>query len=327
MRSRLARSLAAIWYRDRPPPLLLRGLSRVYSGYVRKRLVRPTRVPPVPVIVVGNLTAGGSGKTPVVAALVRMLQTVGHHPAVISRGYGGAEPDAALAVGPGSSSSEVGDEALELHRLLGCPVWVCRRRARALDAAVAAGADVVVSDDGLQHVALARSFEICVVDGRRGFGNGWPLPAGPLRQDPERLEQVDLVLVKQRPGDAEPQPPALGFTLEPAGLEAFDPAPGSAPIPEPGQRVDAVAGIADPDSFFRQLEQAGFDVVAHPLVDHQRPDPAWLQSLDGPVIITAKDAARLERAVRTDLFIWKIAARLPDEALQQVAGHVRKFGS
>lgn len=327
MRARLARSLKAIWYRDRPPPLVLRGLSRVYSGYVRNRLVRPTRMPPVPVIVVGNLTAGGSGKTPVVAALVRMFQQSGLQPAVLSRGYGGTEPDSAMAVQPSSRASEVGDEALELHRAVGCAVWVCRFRARALDAAVAAGADVIVSDDGLQHVALPRSFEICVIDGRRGFGNGWSLPAGPLRQDPSRLEQVDLVLVKQGKGDPPPEPPALGFMLESTGLQPFDPSQEDEPLPAPGRRVDALAGIADPASFFRQLEQAGYALRCHSLVDHEPVDPAWLASLAGPVVMTAKDAARIGQAARSDLFVWPVVARLPDEALRRVLDHVREFNA
>lgn len=328
MRNRIARRLTDIWYSSEPPPRLLRLASSLYARAVRERLRRPSRKPSCPVIVVGNIVAGGSGKTPVVAALAASLGNAGHAVSIISRGYGGQPGLRPVRVEPGSTAAEVGDEALELHAVTGRPVWVCRKRDQALEAALADGAQVVLSDDGLQHRALPRSFEICVVDARRGLGNGFLLPAGPLRQPADRLETVDMVLVKHLSCSAETGPPERGaaFELETGELEAIR---GATRPPRPPTTIDALAGIADPEGFFELLEQRGFQLRRHPLVDHQPITGEMLAELPGPVVMTVKDSMRLPRPAmdqrRDDLFVLPVRARLPQQVLQSVADHVREF--
>jgi len=344
----IARRLNELWYSNARPPRLLRAAAAVYARIVRSRLVRPVARPPCPVIVVGNLVAGGSGKTPVVAALAESLADDGFAVSIISRGYGGKRGGEPVRVGPDSLAGRVGDEALELFDRTGRPVWVCRRRAAALEAAHADGADVVLSDDGLQHVRLPRSLEICVIDARRGFGNGFCLPAGPLRQPVARLKTVDMVLVK-RAGDpyadddgagaddngagdgrtrdnASGAVPGTPFRLERGRLRALQ---YGRPPPEPPAAIDALAGIADPESFFEMLSAMGFGVRRYPLVDHQPITPAMLDELPGPVIMTEKDAARLPQSLVNDrrnaIFVLPVRAALPNAVLQRVTGHVREF--
>lgn len=326
MRARLARRIDRLWYTPGRPPAPLALLERVYRRLIRKRANRPVARPPCPVIVVGNVVAGGSGKTPVVAAIVRELGRAGLRAAVVSRGYGSSAGTGPVHVEPDAPAADVGDEALELARG-GIEVWVGSRRDRALEAARAAGAEVVVSDDGLQHEALPRSFEVCVIDGKRGFGNGHLLPAGPLRQPLERLQQVDMILIKRSSTgeEADGLPEGLPFGLVPGDLVPAD--PGSAgPAPVPGDELDAVAGIADPAGFFATLSGLGFRVRPHALADHQPIESRWLAGLAGPVVMTAKDRARTGARVRSDAFVLPVRAELPDAAVQRILEHVREFG-
>ncbi|MDT8449217.1 MAG: tetraacyldisaccharide 4'-kinase [Wenzhouxiangellaceae bacterium] len=325
MRRRLAQRLERIWYGSQPAPPWLAAAEAIYRAFAGRRIARPHKPPPCPVVVVGNLVAGGSGKTPVVAALAEYLTRAGLAVAIVSRGYGGREPLWPMRVTAASTASAVGDEALELFGKTGLPVWVCARRARALRRAVRGGADVVLSDDGLQHAALRRSFEICVVDGRRAFGNRRLLPAGPLRQPLARLDTVDLVLVKRTPNDPGHDLPGTEFWLQPRGLRLVAATGGQ--VPEPPQAVDAVAGIADPVPFFEQLEASGFIVRRHPLVDHEPLRDEFLAGLVGPIVMTAKDAVRLGPVMRTDIYALDVHARLPQPVLDQVLAHVREFSA
>lgn len=319
---KLARKLTETWYSSKPPPRALRAAAGLYRGVARRRLQRPTAIPPCPVIVVGNLVAGGSGKTPVVAALAEALSDAGFAVSIISRGYGGNSGDQPVRVGPDSIAARVGDEALELFRRTGRPVWVCRRRAAALEAALEDGAEVVLSDDGLQHVELARSFEICVIDGRRGFGNGYCLPAGPLRQPVARLETVDMVLIKNAGDEVAAGLEGDRFRLESGELRALR---DGIPPPEPPAEIDALAGIADPEPFFETLASSGYRLRRHVLVDHQPITAAMLDELAGPVVMTEKDAMRLPPVARADLFVLPVRARLPASIVQRVTEHVREF--
>lgn len=324
MRRALERYFTGIWYGNARPGVFLRVLSGLYAAWWTKRLVRPASRPPVPVIVVGNLTVGGGGKTPLVIALVRHLADNGRQVAVISRGYGGAEPGKPESVPPDGDPEYYGDEPVLVAQTVRVPVWVCRSRRAALEAALAAGADVVVADDGLQHVAMRRSFEICVVDGVRGLGNRQMVPAGPLRQPLSRIGTVDLVMIK---GGHWQWPKAVRYQLEPVGTSRLD---GSDERPLDkwsGKEVDAVCGIAHPEGFFRLLEEAGIRIRArHCFPDHHRFRSSDLAGLEGPVLVTAKDAvklARLELAV--DVRVVRVAARIPAPAVERIEAHLREF--
>ena len=273
-----------------PLTLLMRVLVRLRQGLYFSGLLRQHTVP-TPVIVVGNVVAGGAGKTPVVMALVRHLQAHGLHPGVISRGYGRATRDC-REVREDSPVGEVGDEPALIRRHTGAPVFVARRRIEAAQTLLRAypQTDVLVSDDGLQHYALARDIEICVFDDR-GTGNGWLLPAGPLREPWPRY--VDLVL---HTGN---RPAFTGYTAQRA-LAAQA-------LRHDGSRVDlttlahddrpllAVAGTARPQNFFDMLQALGLPLsLTIALPDHadyahwQRP-----QDRDYTLLCTEKDALKL----------------------------------
>lgn len=330
MKARLERYLNRVWYASSTPPRLLRALIPLYRAAARRRWVRPAERPSCPVIVVGNITVGGSGKTPVVAALARLLADAGRAPAIISRGYGARGGDAPRAVTPGSDPAVVGDEPIVLARRAGCPVWVGRDRHAALRAARRGGADVVIADDGLQHTRLPRSFEVCVIDGLRGLGNRRLLPAGPLRQPLERLESVDLVLVKHAGRGVREDLPGQVFTVEPGRpyrLGAAVGEPGVFELAGSGE-MDAVCAIGNPDSFFRLLDALDIAFRPHPFPDHHAFGPEDLRSLAGPLIVTEKDAVKLERlAGLPEAWVLPIEARLPAASSEAVLGHVREFGS
>ena len=176
-----------------PPSWLYRGAlalrNRHYDG------PRAVRSAPVPVVSVGNITVGGTGKTPIVSWIAEQLESMGRKPAIVSRGYGGSKSGTSMRVDVDSDAVVVGDEPVLLARRARCPVVVDSDRVRAAQMLVEDGANVIIADDGLQHLRMHRDFEICVVDGERGFGNRRLLPAGPLRESPERLQTVDQVLI------------------------------------------------------------------------------------------------------------------------------------
>lgn len=294
------RSLSEAWYGSAPAPWWSRMLEPLYRSAVLLRRTayrrgwRASGHPGKPVIVVGNLTAGGAGKTPLVAWLVLAMRARGLHPAIISRGYGGAEPSRPHRVSGGDDPSFSGDEPLLLAGLTDCPVWICRDRLAAARAAVQAGADVIVADDGLQHYRLQRDFEVVVIDAERGFGNGRCLPAGPLRESAARLEEADFVICN----GAGPHCPAGGLRMALEGsdavrLESLERRPLVDFRPGP---VHAIAGIGNPERFFRLLEKQGLEIVRHPLPDHGRIPDALLAPADGrAVLMTSKDAVRCAR--------------------------------
>lgn len=326
MRARFERYLTGQWYARRRSPLWLRSLVPLYRAVSARRWRRPLERPPCPVIVVGNITVGGSGKTPVVAALARLLARSGYAPAVISRGYGGRATDQPRAVTASSDPGQVGDEPVLLARRAGCAVWVCRDRRAALQAACAGGADVVLADDGLQHPALPRSYEVCVIDGMRGFGNARLLPAGPLRQPLERLESIDSILVKTggERGD-ESEAAGLPFAVVPGRPYRLG-AQGGVELTVPQAEFDAVCAIGNPESFFALLEALGFRFRRRPFPDHHAFSPEELAQLPGPLIVTEKDAVKLERLDRApETWVLPIEARLPEAVCEAVLEHVREF--
>jgi tetraacyldisaccharide 4'-kinase len=300
--------LVAAWYRPRLTPLTaaLTPFAAVFAvtstlrrALYRSGLIRVQRLP-VPVIVVGNITVGGSGKTPLVAALADELAARGWRPGIVSRGHGrtggGNRADAPRLVGRDSDAEHAGDEPVLLAQS-GLPVAVARDRPAAARALLAAHpeCDVILADDGLQHYRLARDVEIAVIDAARGVGNGWRLPAGPLREAPSRLATVDaLVLLVTDAGAHERWPGAWQMTLAGDTFHRVDaPMLTAAAAAFSGTGVHAVAGIGNPARFFAQLDALGIHAVTHPFRDHHRFAAADLAIAGASAILmTEKDAVK-----------------------------------
>ena len=325
MRRLLENYAARLWLKEQPP-LVWRSLSRIYRLALGKKWQRPDERPSRPVIVVGNLTVGGTGKTPVVMALARQLSSAGYQPAVISRGYGGRPGQDLLRVQPGDDPRRVGDEPALMASSLQVPVWIARRRRLALEAAIESGADAVIADDGLQHADLPRSFEIVVIDGQRGLGNGWLLPAGPLRGPLERLKQADRILIKA-PRTATALPQGGSFELRARALVGLADGRRRDPGHLAGRRVSAVCGIGQPAQFAALLEGLGMQVDLHAFPDHHDYCLSDLDGISGPVVTTAKDAVKLKRlgTLPVPVEVLEIEAVLPSELSADVVDHVRKF--
>lgn len=277
--------------------------------FLRRLLYRlrllPSRAADVPVIVVGNLVAGGAGKTPLALWIAAFLGSKGWSPAIVSRGYGGSaeEPREATIV---SDPAEVGDEPVVLARRSGVPVWVGPDRVQAIAALRRQHPEcnVVILDDGLQHYRLRRDLEIAIVDAR-GFGNGWLLPAGPLREPPSRLRSVDAVITHGAEG-------IQGYAMRLEGTEvhrATDARVRRALKSFAGERVHAVAGIGDPERFFATLRAQGIDVVPHPYPDHHPYRAADLEFGDGgAVVMTEKDAVKCKRFAKPHHWVLPVQA-------------------
>ena len=301
------------WYRRGPVAWLLWPSSLLFRIVVlgRRLLYRvrllPSAHPGIPVIVVGNLTVGGSGKTPLALWVAEFLKGKGWSPAIVSRGYGGsaAGPRAATLA---DDAGQVGDEPIVLSRRSGCPVWVGADRLAVIEALRGQHpeVDVLVLDDGLQHYRLRRDIEIAVVDSR-GFGNGFLLPAGPLREPPRRLRSVDAVVSHQNAR-------VHGFQmfLEGETVHRMTDARERRPVQSfRGQKVHAVAGIGHPERFFLHLTRLGVRVVPHPFADHHRLIPGELDfGDDAPVMMTEKDAVKLRRYGRANWWVLPVTAQL-----------------
>ncbi|RMG28219.1 MAG: tetraacyldisaccharide 4'-kinase [Gammaproteobacteria bacterium] len=315
--------LDRLWYGRRPLAVLaLLPLTALYCTLVtvrrflyRRGLLRRHRLP-VPVVVVGNLAVGGTGKTPLVAALARQLREAGWQPGLVARGYGGRARQWPQQVRPDSDPAVVGDEAVLLARLTGCPMAVGPDRVAAAQALVEhAGVDLVLSDDGLQHLALARDVEIVVVDGIRRHGNRLCLPAGPLREPLRRLRDVDLVVCNGPPGPGEvPMHTRIREAVPLTGGPAR-------PLADfRGRRVHAVAGIGHPERFFGLLRRMGIEVLPHPFPDHHpyRPGDLAFEPPDLPVFMTAKDAVKCRRFAEERMWEIPLEVELDPRILETV---------
>ena len=288
--------LVGLWDKRSRWLLLLTPLSLLYRMIIALRRAAyrlgflKTHSLPVPVIVIGNLAVGGTGKTPLVAWLADRLGQAGYRPGIVARGYGGLATQWPQLVRPDSDPAMVGDEAVMLRRKTGCPMAVGPGRAAAAHALLErSDCDLILSDDGLQHYALHRDIEIAVIDGVRRFGNGLCLPAGPLREPVKRLKQVDLV-VANGPGEAGEYPMDMRLTVvhpvqgggAQRSLNSFR-----------GQSVHAIAGIGNPERFFTALRQAGLRPEEHVFPDHHSFTLADLVFEDDrPVMMTEKDAVK-----------------------------------
>jgi tetraacyldisaccharide 4'-kinase len=305
-----------IWYGRHPARIALlpfswlyRGVSALRRSVYASRLLNVYRAP-VPVIVVGNITVGGTGKTPLVIWIARKLEEYGFKPGIVARGYRGAARSWPQQVRADSDPVAVGDEALVLARRTGLPVAVGPQRSADIAALLKhAGVDIIVCDDGLQHYALARDVEIAVLDGVRRYGNGACLPAGPLREPAARLATVDLLVTNGLAARGEfamrylaTDAHRVGQPLDKVALAEF-----------PAKEVHAVAAIGNPDSFFALLKRNGFRVTQHVFADHHqftREDLAFDDNL--PVIMTEKDAVKCEHFADPRLWYVPIDVELPD---------------
>ena len=300
----LKERVVAAWYEPRPtvaswlawPLSLLFGLVAGWRRALHARGFLPVERLRVPVIVVGNITVGGSGKTPLVIALAEALRERGFHPGIVSRGHGGR--GRVEAVGPDTDPAIAGDEP-PILAAAGFPVWVGPRRAQAGQALLAAhpGCDVIICDDGLQHYALARDVEVCVIDDSRGLGNGLLLPAGPLREPASRLDEVDAVVrlvgEASRGGDGHGGRSTV-MTHEPLPWRNVrDPASTCDGTRFQGAGIHAIAGIGHPQRFFAMLRGLGIAAAEHPFADHH---PFRPEDLDFPgataILMTRKDAVK-----------------------------------
>ena len=272
----------------------------------------------VTVIVIGGLTAGGTGKTPVLIGLGKRLAEQGYRVGVVSRGYGGAHGPEPHSVTEVDTAAVVGDEPLLIQRELGVPVVVCADRKRALEALTDEGAvDVVLSDDGLQHYPMPRDIELLVLDAERGLGNGRLLPAGPLREPASRLASVDFVL--ERNSDD----PDRGFTYQPSG--ALHLASGrqvtwfECVAEWQAQSLVAMTGLGQPAQFFEMLRGQGLSAEAETLGDHEAMTQAHLDARgEQVVLITAKDAAKLPECADPRVWVVAIEVALPSSLLTRL---------
>jgi tetraacyldisaccharide 4'-kinase len=315
------------WYRRTPVSFALLPLAALYCvvvalrrGLYRLHILRAKPLP-VPVIVVGNITVGGTGKTPLVVWLAEWLRGNGFRPGIVARGYRGRATSWPQAVRPESDPALVGDEPVLLARATGVPVMVGPDRVGAALALLAQNdCDVVLSDDGLQHYRLVRDIEIAVIDGERRFGNGFCLPAGPLRDSVRRLESVHL-----RVANGVPLAGEWGMTLAEQGFCRLGEMQVSVGVERfHGQRVHAVAAIGNPRRFFDHLRRLHIDVIEHAFPDHHAFTPADLAFGDGlDIIMTEKDAVKCERLGSSGWYMKVVAS--PDARIGKlVLQHLRR---
>lgn len=315
--------IARIWSGESPLWLLLLPLSWLYglvSGIIRLcwRLgLKKAWHAPVPVVVVGNLTAGGNGKTPVVIWLVEQLQQRGIRVGVVSRGYGGKAAHYPLLLTPDTTTAEAGDEPVLIFQRTGAPVAVSPARVEAVKALLAkTPVQLIVTDDGLQHYRLHRDKEIVVIDGVRRFGNGWWLPAGPMRERASRLKTVDAIITNGGVAHSG----EIGMRLQP-GL-AVNLVTGERRNVNTLQNLVAMAGIGHPPRFFATLHESGaLPVKTVALADHQaltHQDIAVLLEPGQTLIMTEKDAVKCRSFAEENWWYLPVDAHLDDEQAEKL---------
>ena len=332
----MERALTRLWYEGGVAAWFLQPLSWLYraamslrrQGYASGWL--PSHRVGRPVVVVGNLTVGGTGKTPLVAWLAEHLVQRGVKVGILSRGYG-SSGHAPRRVDPGSDWRDVGDEPLLLRQRTGCTTVVSADRVAGARLLIEQGAEVILADDGLQHLRLARDCEIVVIDGARGFGNGRLLPAGPLRDPVSRLASVDLIVVNgerthasfaQLPSTLAPH--SVQMALEPGSALHLAGRQAARSVESfRGQPVHAVAGIGNPLRFFGDLRSRGLQILEHAFPDHHPFTAADLDFGDDlSVLMTEKDAVKCRRFANERLWYVPVSARFSDAQAAEVLGRV-----
>lgn len=311
-----------IWYQGHPAKWLLLPLSALFwlissirrLGF-RLGLKRQTQLP-VPVIVVGNITAGGSGKTPTVLYLIELLRQQGWRPGVVSRGYG-ASIDGELEVRTGMTPAEVGDEPAMIALRTGIPMVVGASRVKAAHQLLANhDVNVILCDDGLQHYQLGRDIEILVIDGERRFGNGLLIPAGPLREGLWRKNTVDFSLCNGQNAEAG----EFAMTLQPSALLPVLPGADATP-PSVGDEINAMAGIGNPQRFFSALSAQGYKIAAaHEFADHMAYQASDIATIDNglPLLMTEKDAVKCREFAKQHWWYVAVDANLPPQFSTQL---------
>ncbi len=318
-----------LWYESNfhPLSLLFAPLGWLFCliTFLRRRayssgLLHSNKLP-VPVIIVGNISIGGTGKTPLVIWLVDFLKKQGYKPGVISRGYGGQATEWPQSVSPESDPSQVGDEPVVIARNSACPVYVSPNRFEAGKVLLENNdCDIIICDDGLQHYSLYRDFEICVIDGSRRHGNGRCLPSGPLREPRSRLKSVDAIVCNGADVAGEflmTFEPLIIKQLNGNGLKSF--------ADFEAEKVHAVAGTGNPDRFFDTLRDQGLNITEHPFEDHYQYQSSDLDFEDNkPVIMTEKDAVKCREFAKNNYWYLLIAAKLPEIFEQRLVNMLKE---
>jgi tetraacyldisaccharide 4'-kinase len=326
----VARWLQRLWFEQRrlsPALWLLAPLAGLYAAVSARNRhhARPERLP-VPVVVVGNITVGGAGKTPLTLWLAGQLKARGWCPGIVSRGYGSKE-SLPRQVRADSVAVDVGDEPILLARRSGAPVWVGRDRVAAGRALLAEHPEVnvIVCDDGLQHYRLARDVELAVFDGR-GIGNGWRLPAGPMREPLSRLSAVDAVICNGMVDGRLPSSPPR-FTMQLRAGDFYrldDPRQRCSAASLVGRSLHALAGIGDPGRFFRTLEALGLQFERHPFPDHHPYSAADLAFANGAVLLmTEKDAVKCTGLTVGETWVLPVDAELSPALIDLILEKLR----
>lgn len=305
---------------------LLLPFAALYGSwiYMRQQLYRwhilPSYRSPVPVIVVGNITVGGTGKTPLTAYLANFLQDIGYKPGIVSRGYGGKKTALPQWVQHNSDAALVGDEAVLLAQQVNCPIVVCHKRAAAIQMMLnEMDCNVIIADDGLQHYAMQRDIEIAVVDSDRRFGNAWLLPAGPLRETRSRLQQCDFIICNGEPAAGEYAMKTHSHRLQ----NLLNPSLSIDCNTLADEKVFALAGIGNPERFFNVLKnQFGLkNLVTHAFPDHfPYTGNEKIFKENQPIVMTQKDAVKCLAFATPNCWYLPITVELPTnftDSLQQ----------
>lgn len=346
MRNFIERQVEQAWYGDRGWTRALAPLVPLYRQAALKAMVRgqinaQNNPLDIPVVVVGNITAGGTGKSPVVISLAKELRSRGYSPGVLSRGYGSEISDHSYQVSIDDSAIKVGDEPLMMATLLpDMPVVVDRDRSRGAHyLRDRCKVNIVICDDGLQHYALARDIELVILDSKRGIGNGRLIPAGPLRESVERLDRVDFVLANGAKDSLSKELqvkvdyefsvlPSVWRNLDSEKAYALDQLPISG-------KVFALSAIGNPERFYRTLESLGLEIIPQAFADHHKYKQAdfdFINALpDTPVVMTAKDAVKCkaigQQLNKNNWWVLEVEARLPDAFIEELIEKLKQIES